>query len=282
VQLAVSSYSFRRFSYGPEAAQPPDFPEMIERCARLGVPGIELLGVQFPDTAPATLAALKQHALRHGVALVAVSAHHNFVQADPATRAAEVEKLCGWIDVARALGAPAVRAFGGRWSTLPNFAEFMAASGEEPPLPGYTEEDGYAWNAEAFRACVQRAEQAGVTLVLENHWGFTGTAAGVLRILEDVPSPWLRVALDTGNFNFRPEPYAEMAALAPHAAMVHAKTYHGGGIFYTAELDYPRIFGLLRAAGYQGWISLEFEGREHPDTGIPRSLELLRGAMEAG
>jgi sugar phosphate isomerase/epimerase len=281
MQLAISSYSFRRFKYGPEADNPLDFPAMIDACSRLGVPGIELLGVQFPSTSLEELHALKQHALRRGVAIVAVSAHHNFVQADASARQAEIDKLCGWIDVAHTLGAPAVRAFGGRWSTRPNFAEFMAANGEEPPLPGFTEEDGYALNAEAFRVCAHYAGRRGVTLVLENHWGFTGTAAGVLRILRDVPSPWLRVALDTGNFNFRPDQYAEMVAIAPYAAMVHAKTYAGGGIFYTADLDYPRIIQLLREAGFQGYISLEFEGKAHPDEGIPAGLALLREALAA-
>lgn len=281
MQLAISSYSFRRFNYGPEAANPPEFPAMIDTCARYGVPGIELLGVQFPGTSLEELHALKQHALRRGVAIVAVSAHHNFVQADPQARQAEIDKLCGWIDVAQTLGAPAVRAFGGRWGTSPNFAEFMAADGVEPPLPGYTEDDGYAWTADAFRTCAHYAGRKGVTLVLENHWGFTGTAAGVLRILNDAPSPWLRVALDTGNFNFRPDQYAEMEAIAPHAAMVHAKWYTGGGIFYTADLDYPRIIRLLRDAGFQGYISLEFEGKAHPDEGIPAGLAVLRDALAA-
>ena len=52
--------------------------------------------------------------------------------------------------------------------------------------------------------------------------------------------------MDTGNFNFSDDPYAEMALLAPHAVMVHAKTYIGGGIYYTADLDYRRIARLLK------------------------------------
>src|SRR5262249_19833781 len=152
----------------------------------------------------------------------------------------------------------------------------MAARGEEPPLPGHSEDDGYAWSAEAFRAACDHAGRRGVTLVLENHWGFTGTAAGVLRILRETASPRLKVVLDTGNFNFCADPYAEMAALAPHTYMVHAKTYVGGGLFYTAELDYRRIFTMLRGAGFQGYVSLEFEGAAHPDQGISESLAMLR------
>jgi sugar phosphate isomerase/epimerase len=118
-----------------------------------------------------------------------------------------------------------------------------------------------------------------VTLALENHWGFTGTAAGVLRILDATASPWLRVVLDTGNFNFRPDPYAEMARLLPHVVLVHAKTYVGGGLYYTAQLDYRRIGRMLREAGYRGYVSIEFEGAAHPRVGLRESVALLRDAF---
>jgi hypothetical protein len=133
LQLAVSSYSFNRFGEGPESKDRPSFAAMIDRCAELDLDGIELLGVQFDSTAPEELRALKQRAARNGVAIVAVSAHHNFVQPDPAERARQIDVVAKWVDVARELGAPFVRAFGGRWQTRRNFAEFMAASGVEPP-----------------------------------------------------------------------------------------------------------------------------------------------------
>src|SRR5438876_2999086 len=274
MKLAISSYSFHRFSRGPEGNARPSFPEMIETCARLGVDGIELLGLHFDSTEREDLAALKQLAFRHGIAIVAVSAHHNFVQPDPEKRRQEIDKLCRWVDVAHELGAPAVRAFGGRWATRPDFGEFMAAGGIEPPLEGYGEDDGYAWTAEAFKIASYYAGRKGVTLLLENHWGFTGNAAGVLRVLRETASPWLKVVLDLGNFNFCPDPYAEMAALAPHALMVHLKTYVGGGLYYAADLDYRRIARLLREADFRGYLSLEFEGKAHPDHGIPESLAL--------
>jgi sugar phosphate isomerase/epimerase len=281
MQLAISSYSFHRFGRGPEGNVRPSFPEMIQVCARFGLDGIELLGLHFENTEREELAALKQCAFRNGIAIIAVSAHHNFVQPDVEKRRDEIDKLCRWVDVARELGAPAVRAFGGRWGTRPDFGEFMVAGGIEPPLKGYSEADGYAWTAEAFKIASYYAGRRGVTLLLENHWGLTGDAAGVLRILRDTASPWLKVVLDIGNFNFCADPYAEMAALAPHTLMVHAKTYVGGGLYYTAELDYPRIAQLLRQAEFRGYLSLEFEGGAHPEQGIPESLRLLRAAFAA-
>jgi L-ribulose-5-phosphate 3-epimerase len=279
VKLAISSYSFNRFGAGPEADAMPTFRQMLERCNELGIDGIELLGVHFPSTDREALNQLKQDAARLGVQIVAVSAHHNFVDPDPIERRKNIDIISHWVDVADALGAPIVRAFGGRWNTAANFEVLMANRGFEPPLSGYTDDDGYGWSIEAFQIASYCAGRKGVTLALENHWGFTATAVGVKRILHGTNSPWLKVALDTGNFNYSDDQYAEMAELAPEAIVVHAKTYFGGGQYYDAGLDYPRIGDVLRAAGYRGYVSIEFEGKAHPDQGIPQSVELVRTAL---
>jgi sugar phosphate isomerase/epimerase len=67
--------------------------------------------------------------------------------------------------------------------------------------------------------------------------------------------------------------------LAPKAALVQAKTYYGGGLWYTLELDYDRIARLLKKHNYRGYISLEFEGKEDPRTAVPKSLAVLRKAF---
>ena len=279
IKLATSTYSFHRLGMGPEGGEPPPLERMIERCADLGLDGIEILGRHIAGTAPPDLHAIKSLAARHGVAIVAVSAHHNFVTPDPGRRLEQIDILAGWIDVAHQLGAPFVRAFGGRWGTAQSFAAFMAAGGEESPLEGYSDDDAYAWSAEAFKIAGYYAGRRGVTLALENHWGLTGTADGVLRILRETGSPWLRVVLDLGNFNFAADQYAEMAKLLPHTALVHAKTYTGGGLFYTADLDYPRIGRMLKDAGYRGYVSIEFEGKATPEEGLRESVALLREAL---
>ena len=87
-------------------------------------------------------------------------------------------------------------------------------------------------------------------------------------------SPWLQVTTDTGNF--LEDPYQRLEKLAPRTVLVQAKTYYGGGQWYTLDLDYDRIGRILNDANYRGWISLEFEGMEDWRTAIPKSLELLR------
>ena len=97
-------------------------------------------------------------------------------------------------------------------------------------------------------------------------------------MVDAVNSPWLQITLDTGNF--LEEMYEQMDAIAPRAVLVQAKTYYGGGTWYTLDLDYPKIAGILRKHNYQGYVSLEFEGKEDPLSAIPKSLARLRDAFE--
>jgi len=61
--------------------------------------------------------------------------------------------------------------------------------------------------------------------------------------------------------------------------IVQAKTYYGGGEWYTLDLDYPRIASILRKAGFAGWVSLEMEGKEDPLVAVPKSYDVLRQAF---
>jgi L-ribulose-5-phosphate 3-epimerase len=116
-----------------------------------------------------------------------------------------------------------------------------------------------------------------VMLMLENHWGITTKTENLLRIIDGVGSPWLGINLDIGNFPI--DPYPEITKIAPRAGIIHFKTYFGGGEYYTLDLDYKRIAGILRGAGYKGYISLEMEGKESPETAVPKSLEIMRKAF---
>lgn len=283
VQLAVSTYSFHRFGSGPEGDQLPSLEEMIDRTAELGIDGLEIIGnhlTKMERTSREEIAGLRQYLALRGVAPVSVSAHHNFVQADPDARQAELDKLVHWIDVAHEIGAPIVRAFGGRWGTATSFSEYMANNGEEPPLEGYSLDDAYAWTNECFRTATYYAGRKGVTLALENHWGLTATAEGTLRIHEAVNSPWMKLVLDTGNFIHADDMYAEMGKMMHDLVLVHAKTYVGGSMYFgDFTIDYDRVAGMLDEVGYKGYVSIEFEGLAMPDEGIAESVRELNLAF---
>ena len=69
--------------------------------------------------------------------------------------------------------------------------------------------------------------------------------------------------------------------LAPQTVFMQAKTYYGGGLWYTLDLDYDRIGHIMKHANYPGYVSLEFEGKEDWKTAIPKSLAVLRKAFNA-
>jgi L-ribulose-5-phosphate 3-epimerase len=229
------------------------------------------------EESPAYLQKLKRLAFINGLDLYCLSIHQNFVSPDADRRQKQIDHTLHCIELAHEMGIPSIRLNSGRWGTIRSFDELMAKRGEEPPLPGYKEDDAFDWVISSTEKCLPKAEKAGVILALENHWGLTRNAEGVLRIVEAIQSPWLRVTMDTGNF--LEEPYDDLEKLAPHAVLVHAKTYYGGGEWYTLDLDYKRIARILRQVNYTGYVSLEYEGKEDPDSGVKKSIELLRKTL---
>ena len=268
--IGVSTYSywgFRREDYRP-------IEKCIDLAAEAGFDGVEVLQVQMTDFSNAAMQKIKRHAFLNGLALMGLSTHQDFVDPDARKRRHNVEQTIFYIQQAHEMGIPTIRINTGRWGTSKNFDELMANRGIEPILPGHTEEEGYKWVIDSMEKLVPYAEKAGVILGLENHWGLGLTPEGVLRIVDAIDSPWLQVTLDTGNF--LEDPYERLKILAPKTVLLQAKTYFGGGRWYTLDLDYKRIAKLLKDADFNGWVSLEFEGKESPDTGVPKSLELLR------
>ncbi|MFO0958793.1 MAG: sugar phosphate isomerase/epimerase family protein [Isosphaeraceae bacterium] len=270
--IGVSTYSFWQFR-----GERLGIEECIDRAADMGFDGVEILLVQMRDTSNASLQRIKAKAHSLGLALMGFSTHQGFVFPDPSTRQENVDKTIGQIEMAAKLGIPTMRINTGRWNTIKSFDDFMANKGIEPAIEGHTEEEAFGWTIASIEKLLPKAEECGVVLGLENHWGLGRTAAGVLRIVEAIRSPWLRMTLDTGNF--LENGYDQMEAMASSKVpiqLVQAKTYYGGGRWYALDLDYTRIAAILKKADYRGWISLEFEGNEDAATAVPRSLELLR------
>lgn len=274
-RIAVSTYSYWRYRPDTKLA----IEECIDLAADAGFDGVEILHRQMTDESNAALQRIKQRAFRRGVDLCGFSTHQGFVSPDAEVRQKNVEHTRRCIELAYRLGIPTMRVNTGTWGTSKDFNELMRNRGIEPTLPGYTDEDGFGWVIGSLERCLAKAEECGVVLGLENHWGLGRTAAGVLRVINALKSPWLRATLDTGNF--LDDMYPQIEQLAPAAVFVQAKTYFGGGTWYTQDLDYPRIARILHQHDYRGYVSLEFEGQEDHRTAIPKSLELLRTAFSA-
>lgn len=273
-RIGVSTYSFWRFN-GPKEETPIEY--CIDQAAAMGFDGVELLLVQMESDENSYLQKIKRQAFHAGLDLMGFSTHQGFVYPDKEKRDSEIEKTIHQIELAYALGIPTMRLNTGRWGTIKSFDDFMANQGKEPVLEGYTEDQGFEWVIDAIEKCLPTAEKCGVTLGLENHWGLGRTAEGVLRIVNAIDSPWLQITSDTGNF--LENQYNQLEMMAPQTSLVQAKTYYGGGKWYTLDIDYDRVAEIFKKAGYNGYISIEFEGNEDPITAIPKSLELVRNAF---
>jgi sugar phosphate isomerase/epimerase len=280
IKLGVSTYSHWHF----RTAKVP-IETVIEKTADLGVEGVDILHRQMeilerePLTAAhrAYLQKLKRHAFTNATSLICLSIHQNFVSPDREKLDREVAHTLKCMEIAHELGVPCIRLNSGRWGTIASFDDLMKARGMEPVLPGHTEEEGFKWCVDCIERCLPRAAQLGVTLAVENHWGLSRTPEGLLRIVNAIKSPWLGALMDTGNF--LEDPYDKLKAIAPKTVFVQAKTYFGGGEWYTLDLDYARIAKILADANYTGWVSLEMEGKEPADTAVPKSIALLRKAF---
>jgi sugar phosphate isomerase/epimerase len=281
-RIATSTYSFWRFR--------PDSKVNIEDCIRhsaaMGFDGVEILHRQMEGASPrdntdldnAYLQNLKRVAIIEGIDLCGFSIHQGFVYPKAEDRQRNVDHTIKCINLAYKLGIPTMRLNTGRWNTTRDFNQLMKDRGQEPRLPGYNDdEEAFKWCIDSIGQCLKAAQDCGVLLALENHWGLGLTPEGVLRIVEGVNSPWLQVLMDTGNF--LEDPYDKLEKLASKTVFVQAKTYYGGGLWYTLDLDYRRIAGILRKHDYPGYVSLEFEGKEDWRTAIPKSLEVLRKAF---
>ena len=269
-RIGVSSYSFWRFKN--DAYRPIE--KCVDLAAGIGFDGVEILQKQMPDTSRGALQKIKRHAFLLGMDLMGFSTHQDFVSPDKEERQKNIDHTLDTIEQAYQLGIPTLRLNTGRWGTIKTFDELMANRGIEPRLEGVTEDEGFKWVIDSVEKLMPKAEQCGVILGLENHWGLGLTPEGVMRVVNAINSPWLKVTLDTGNF--LEDPYDRLKQLAAETVLLQAKTYYGGGTWYTLDLDYARIAAIMKKANYRGYVSLEFEGNEDLMTAIPKSLALFR------
>lgn len=272
IKLAVATYSYWHFREPKVSVE-----QVIDKAAALGVEGVDILHRQMDSEDNAYLQRLKRRAFTNGLNLVCLSIHQDFVDPSAEERKKNIDHTIKCIELAYAMGIPTIRLNSGRWNTIRSFDDLMKAKGIEPVLDGHTEDEGFKWCIDSIERCLPKAAERGVVLALENHWGLTRTPEGLLRIAKAIDSPWLGVLMDTGNF--LDDPYPKLEAIASETVFVQAKTYYGGGEWYTLDIDYKRVASILRKVNYSGYVSLEFEGKENADTGVKKSVQLLREAF---
>ena len=262
MKLSMAAYSFRdslatRGTPEEVAKAGMCLEDVVDLAAGYGLDGVELTSYYFPkDVTNEYLMNLKQQSFRLGLDISGTAIGNDFCHTPGALRDEQLAMTREWIDYAATMGAPVIRIFAG-----------TVKEGDD-------ETAAIARCIEGINESLVYAAQKGVFLALENHGGITDTPDHMLRIIDGVKdSPWFGVNLDGGNFN-TDDPYRDLARIAPYAINAQIKVMvNNNGTKGVA--DFPRIVGILKDAGYRGYIVLEYE-ENNPKEEVPKYLDILR------
>ena len=231
--------------------------DFIDIAADLPLDAVELTSYYWAETTDAYLDRLKAHCEKKKLAISGVPVGNTFTLKDDAKRAVEIQKVKDWTARAAKLGAKTVRIFAGNLEKGEQLA------------------DAQKRVVDAMNECCEVAEKLGVFLALENHGGITDTPEHLLDLVKPVKSPALGVNIDTGNFN-TPDPYADIAKIAPYGVVSQVKTEVNPGGKKKVEADLSRVVKILKDANFHGYVALEYEAAEDPKVAVPRFVKELR------
>ena len=281
MKISVNTYSFSNAR--TEAGASMTQFEMIDFAKENGFDAIEIVGLQCGEESPLEYAKkLLAQAKKAGIEISCYT-----VGADLLAEGG-VDNVLREVDVAEALGVKIMR---------------RDAAWNCPE--GKTFEDVLPVLGERCRIITEYAQGKGVRTTVENHGFFVQDAHRMVVLVKAVNHPNFGLLCDIGNFMCADEiSVNSVSQVAPYAIYVHAKDFlyksagecvdgnAPSGYFATRGGNYLRgtITGngvvnlaecmkILKAAGYDGYVSLEFEGPEEPLSAIKEGLENIRKAI---
>ena len=213
--------------------------------------------------------------------LSSLSLSNNFNKASADEVAEQIELIKTWLRVAADTGAPVARIFGGSIPSDQRHDPATRAGGKQKVLDG-------------IAAVLPDAEKLGVIMAIENHGGLPCTAEEQIAVIEHFGSPFLRATIDVGNYMAcGQEGHEATAKVAPYCAYVHLKdndkvptdaTPWGWSVQASTVgegvVDLAACIASLKDAGYDGYVGLEFEGKEDETTGVPKSVACLNRLLD--
>lgn len=289
MKFAVSSYSLSSLVGKGEKTEK----ELIALAKELGFDGIEFAEINTPEGKEKSEYAkeLKEECERVGIEPVQYSVGADFIYGSNGDLDNEIERLKKEVDIAALLGVKGMRhdATGGYKDEDKKFKGF------EQALPRITE---------GYRAVTEYAETKGIRTMIENHGYFCQDSDRVERIITGVSHKNFGALIDMGNFLCADEnPITAVSRLAPFVSYLHAKDFHVksgsefapcDGFFKTRGGNYLRgavlghgnvpvyqVLNIVKDAGYNGYITLEFEGHEDAVTACKWGLNTLKKMCEA-
>lgn len=285
MKIGVSSYSFQQLISSGEETQL----SVMKKAKDMGFDGIEFIDLDPPDGVSEKEYAemIKEESERLSLPVIAYTISANMLKDTGLD--AEVERICRKVDIAEILGANFLR-HDAAWG-MPDGMKSHA--GFEQVLPTLVE---------GCKRVTEYAQSKGIVTSIENHGFFCQDSERVEKIITGVGSDNFGVLLDMGNFSCADEDSAKATGrLAPYIKHIHAKDFHiksgnalnpGKGFFKSRAGNYLRgsIIGhgdipvmqclsVAKNAGYDGWVSVEFEGLERCIDGIEIGFENLKNMI---
>lgn len=286
MKTCVSSYSFQPLLKSGELSQL----QLIKKAKDMGFDGIE-----FTDLLPDNGQSAEEYAkmLREESERVGIPIVNYTIGADLLNRPLdeECERLCRQVDIAEILGAGGMR-HDAAWGYNDGRAAYLGFDDALPTL------------IEGCRRVTDYAAKKGIVTMVENHGYFAQDSERVEKLVNAVADKNFGLLIDLGNFACVDDPSDKaVGKLARYAKFVHAKDFHikngsepnpGKGYFMSRGGNYLRgaIIGhgnipvaqcinILAKAGYDEYVSVEFEGMEDSIKGIEIGLENLRRYIDA-
>lgn len=286
MKTCVSSYSFSNYMRKTGSTQK----DIIRTAAEMGFDAIEYTDLHVPEGMSESdyASVLREESEKCSLPIVNYTIGADFLNCDDFD--AEVERVCRKADIAKILGAGGMRhdATVGYKDERKHFTSFDVA------LPVLIK---------GCRAVTEYAETIGVETMVENHGQFSQESARVERLVGGVNNPNFGWLVDIGNFLCADdEPAKAVGVAAPFAKHVHVKDFHiksgsefdpGRGFFTTRGGTYLRgaILGqgnvpvyqclkTIKRSGYDGYVSIEFEGIEDNLPALETGLENLKKIIE--
>ena len=200
MKLGLYSITYLGIWYRGEALT---LPQLIKTARRFGYDGIEIDGKR-PHGNPLDWPTKRCRELRglahdDGIEIHAVAANNDFSCPAPEVREAQICYVRELIRMTADLGAKHLRLFLAWWGITkhPQLATYEIMENLWPVVhEKFSAEEIWSWCRDALVECAHYAEDFGVTLALQNHRPVIRDYQDVLRMVNEVNSPWLKVCLD--------------------------------------------------------------------------------------
>jgi sugar phosphate isomerase/epimerase len=267
MKKAVCHYSYHRTLKDQDWS----LKDFVSQCEKLDVDGVDFHARFLPEPAEAP-AAIKEVLSGSALELSGLSLSTNFNK-EARDFEDEVASAIKWIQSAGEAGASVSRVFGGHTKDRSDSAGLETA---------------LARVMQAMERLVPEAEKAGVILAVENHGGVPGTGEEQVELIQKINSPYLRATVDVGNYMGCGQEGVDGTALAaPLCAYVHFKDFKkledgslGACVVGKGDVDHAECLRLLKEAGYDGYVALEYEGVSEEMFGVQASIEFMHQVMK--